>query len=278
MEDNKNEKYTVTLRGKIEFDPRPLIDKHEKEQEWKKTALVLFEGDESEYYSWILKKRFRLQLNKPQRGAHLTFVSDVFRDINQRMGTDEEKKALWDSVKKKWNGKEIDVVLNTRPFYDKKYWWLIVDHKHREELHAIRRELGFGFPYFGLHMTIGSINEKNMPHSKYIQDLVKKDFILMNQDYTNESPIHIMRLTPERVDLYGPDDNMMGTLFNEYELNHVRIQVVKNKLEGYYIKWKEYKINILLDGELSEWPDGLYDMNEKQFVELLKAKKDAKEK
>lgn len=276
---DRNESYNVTLRGRIQFDPSALIEKHEIEKEWKKTAFVLFSGDECEYYAWLLNRRFNLELIKPQRGPHLTFISDAFRDLNRRTGTDEEKQALWNKVKEKWEGKEIDVVMNTRPFFDdKKYWWLIVDHKHRDEIHGIRKELGLGFPYFGLHMTIGAVNEKNLYHSEYIKTLVKKNYVLLNQDYTNESPIHIKRLTPERVDLYNPSDMMMATLFNEHELMHVRTQVAEKNLEGYYIVWKDKKVKILPDGEMEYWPEGLYDIGEKLFVELLKAKKKNEEK
>lgn len=174
----------VSYTGKILFEPENKTKKHESQASWKKVAMVLIDGEVSEYYSWFLQKRFNLVLNKPIRGAHITFVNDSINDMSQQgVKTNEEVEAMWEEVKKKWDGKEIEVVLNLRPFSDNLHWWLIVDHKYREELHAIRAELGLGKPYFGLHMSLGYANEKNIMHSEYINLLNEKGFIELNKDY-----------------------------------------------------------------------------------------------
>jgi len=55
--------------GKIEFDPVNVTKKHDKQSSWKKVAMVRFQNNDDTYayYSWFLKKRFNLVLNKPIR-------------------------------------------------------------------------------------------------------------------------------------------------------------------------------------------------------------------
>ncbi len=60
----------------LNFDPPHLIEKHEKQGEWKKVAICLIEGDISAYYAWFLKKRFNIELVKPLRECHITIISD----------------------------------------------------------------------------------------------------------------------------------------------------------------------------------------------------------
>jgi hypothetical protein len=269
-----NISYTVSYIGKILFEPENKTKKHQAQASWKRVAMVVFEGEIAEYYAWFLKKRFNLELNKPLRGAHITFINDSIQDFNHRVGTFEEKEELWNKLKDKWDGKEITVTLNTRPFFDIKHWWLIVDHKFRDELHAIREEIGLGRPYFGLHMTIGLANEKNIAHSEYIHSLHEKRFIEINKDYIINNPLEIKRIPSDKVDLYNPDDDLIGTLFNEYELNHVRIQIAQRQLEGYYVLWrKHHRIDIESNGSIKNWPVGFFDMQENQLAELFKIQK-----
>lgn len=262
--------HTVSYVGKIVFEPENKTKKHLNQAAWKKVAMVLIDGDIAEYYSWFIKKRFNLELNKPLRGAHITFINDSIDDINNRMGSIEEKEELWNKLKEKWDGKKVNVVLNLRPFSDSTHWWLIIDHKHRDELHGIRSEIGLGRPYFGLHMTIGYANEKNIHHSRYINSLNDSGFILMNQDYSMDAEINLKRIPAERCDLYNRNGELIGTLYNEFELNHVRIQIAKDKLPGYYVKWKDQTIPIEIDGSIKEWPAGFHDLQEKQLAELFR--------
>lgn len=268
--------HTVSYKGKIQFEPENKTKKHLAQATWKKVAMVIFEGDIAEYYAWFLHKRFNLDLNKPLRGAHITFINDSVDDLNHRIGTLDDKEKVWEQLKNKWDGKEVEVVLNLRPFTDVRHWWLIVDHQHRKQLHDIRHEAGLGRPYFGLHMTIGSVNEKNAHHSEYINNLNEKGLILLNKDYVKNMEIDIKRISAERCDLYNSQDELIGTLYNEYELNYVRIQIGQQKREGYYVMWKGQKIPIESNGKIKDWPVGFYDLKEQQLAELFKIQRDEK--
>lgn len=278
---------TVSIPGTIQFEPENKTKKHIAQAAWKKVAMVIFKNDISDYYSWFIKKRFNLELYKIHREPHITFINDAFENLNNRLGTSAEKEKSWNQLKEKWDGQSIDVTLNLRPFSDGNNWWLIVDHKCRKQLHDIRLECGLGLPYFGLHMTFGNLTpqyyengqqvfDKNYEHSKYINLLNEKGWITMNKDYTSENEIYVRRIRSERCDLYSPKEEIIGSIFNEYELNDVRIQVAKKQVEGYYIMWKEHKIPIEKDGRIENWPEGFYDMIEKQLVELFKIQKEEK--
>ncbi len=166
-------KKIITVKGKIQFDPEDKTNKHKNQATWKRVAMVLIEGELAEYYAWFINKRYNLPLNRPLRGAHITFINDRGSDMNGK----------WDEVKKKWNGKEIDIVLSLDPRTDSAkdkssgHWWLNIPEEHRGQLHGIRAELGLGRPYWGLHMALGYANQKNMPHSKYIHNLIINKYI-----------------------------------------------------------------------------------------------------
>jgi len=140
--------------------------------------MVFIEGDVCEYYAWFLQKRYNITLNKPIRGAHISFINDSMRDLIQNNNKSEEEiLQLWEDVKAKWDGKEIDIVLDLNPKTDDRIWWLNIPNEEREGLQAIRNELGLGRPYFGMHMSIGYANEKNIEQSVYIHDLIKQGYI-----------------------------------------------------------------------------------------------------
>ncbi len=140
--------------------------------------MIFLDGDVTEYYAWFIQKRYNLVLNKPLRGGHISFINDSMRDLSLNgTRTNEEIEIVWEAVKKKWDGKKIEVVLDLKPKTDDRSWWLNIPHEDRESIQAIRNELGLGKPFFGLHMSIGYANEKNIEHSTYIHDLIKKGFI-----------------------------------------------------------------------------------------------------
>jgi hypothetical protein len=168
----------IILYGKIVFDVPNKTKKHEKQGSWKCVAMILFNDDSAEYYAWFLKKRYSIILNKPLRDAHVTFINDRMSDMTlngQRNVGDVNK--VWSEVKTKWNDKEIEIVLDLNTKTDSKHWWLNVPEDCRDELQGIRNELGLGRPYFGLHMSLGYANEKNINHSDYIHTLIKKGYI-----------------------------------------------------------------------------------------------------
>lgn len=152
----------IKISGTILFDPKEFTSKQIRQGEWKKTAMVMLEeglkkGEKglTEYYAWFIKKHFNLPLQKPLRGAHVTIVNDRASDM---------KNNNWEEVKKKWNGKQVDIYLHVDPFLGVKNrrgnycdWWLVVPYEYRDEIHSIREELGLrDRSYFGLHMTIGT--------------------------------------------------------------------------------------------------------------------------
>tara|TARA_R110000782_G_scaffold54693_2_gene115749 strand:+ start:10616 stop:11047 length:432 start_codon:yes stop_codon:yes gene_type:complete len=141
-------------------------------------AMIFLDGDICEYYSWFLQKRYSLVLNKPLRGAHVSFINDSIRDLSlDGTRTTQEIEVVWEAVKKKWDGKKIEIVLDLNPKTDDRIWWFNIPNEERDNIQAIRSELGLGRPYFGMHMSIGYANEKNIEHSVYIHDLIKKGFI-----------------------------------------------------------------------------------------------------
>jgi|TARA_R110000824_G_scaffold291588_4_gene480101 hypothetical protein len=175
---------TFKIKGKIVFDPPNITSKHEKQSKWKKVAMLEFDGDIKGYYRWFVKKRYNLFLGESIRKAHITFINDHKRDFK-----DFDK---WNEVKKKWNGKSIEIELSTDVRSDGINWWLVIPEEARGGLHGIRAELGLGRPYFGLHMTFGVARDakddvfemntiravrQNEAHSRYIVDLLKEGFI-----------------------------------------------------------------------------------------------------
>jgi hypothetical protein len=165
----------ITLVGKIRFEPENRTKKHHSQSSWKRVAMVLLSGDVCEYYAWFIQKRYNLVLNKPLRGAHISFINDSIKDLScNGVKTIEQIDADWENLKKKWDGKEIPIILDLNPKTDGKHWWLNFSSEYRGRLHSIRSEIGLKKPFFVLHMTIGYANEKNIEHSKYIHNLIKK--------------------------------------------------------------------------------------------------------
>ena len=169
----------ITLTGKIGFDPQDFTKKHLLQSSWKKIAMIFFEGEVCQYYGWFIQRRYNLILNPPLRGGHVSFINDSYRDLGVN-GTksNEEIDSDWDRLKSKWDGKDIDIVLDVNPRTDSSNWWLNIPQEDRDELHAIRAEIGLGRPHWGLHMSIGYANEKNIFHSEYIHKLIKNGFIV----------------------------------------------------------------------------------------------------
>ena len=65
-------KMKFKIKGKLVFDPPNITSKHRNQGEWKKVALVEFEGDIKGYYRWFVKKRYNLILGESIRRTHIT--------------------------------------------------------------------------------------------------------------------------------------------------------------------------------------------------------------
>ena len=71
----------LVIKGKIIFDPDNVTRKHNRQVDWKRVAMVKFDGEMAEYYAWFIERRYNLTLNRPLRGAHVTFVNDSIKEI-----------------------------------------------------------------------------------------------------------------------------------------------------------------------------------------------------
>lgn len=169
---------TITLIGKIIFEPINLTRKHKDQASWKRIAFVEFEGDICEYYSWFLKRRYNIILNKPIRKSHVSFINDSIRDLSyDGLLSNKEVDTKWEGVKQKWNGKEINVVIDLNSHTNGLHWFMSVPHNENKTLLDIRKEIGLGDPYYKLHMSIGYTNPKHEEHSIYIHNLIKEGYI-----------------------------------------------------------------------------------------------------
>jgi hypothetical protein len=165
----------IELVGTIVFDPYDVTKKHKKQGSWKKTAMVLFKDDTCDYYSWLIRKRYNLELNKPLRGPHVSFINDSIRDMAIGLKCSEAEALIkYDKLKSEYNNKTIKLYFDTSAQSDGQHWWINIPDEKSEELQNIRNEIGLGKPYWGLHMAIGYANLKNIEHSKYIVDLINK--------------------------------------------------------------------------------------------------------
>lgn len=84
--------------------------------------------------------------------------------------------------------------------------------------------------------------------------------------------IKINKIEPQLVELFAPDDSPLGFI-NEYEFNDIRVQIAQQKASGYYILFNNKKIIIEPTGRLHDWPNGMFDLQCKQFAEIFKANK-----
>lgn len=150
----------IELHTRIHFDPKDLTRKHEKQRSWKRVVLCQTNCDIDKYYAWFINKRFNLKLNLPLRGAHITIVNDKMPDIK----IFEQMRELLDNKPLVFKFDPSEIRTNGL------HWWVRV---YCDDVANIRNVLGLSpEPYFGLHLTIGSANEKNLAHSKYIHETI----------------------------------------------------------------------------------------------------------
>ncbi len=161
-----------TYQGTIIFDPKDRTAKHKAQASWKKIAMVEFGGDMCEYYAWFIKKHYGITLNQPLRGPHISFINDHVNDLNggfydkKNSGTEKERHAMWEALKKKYHKTKIDVVVSCEVQTNGEHWWLRIEHEHRVGMQAIRDEIGLPIPNLGknkdgslkplgIHLTLG---------------------------------------------------------------------------------------------------------------------------
>lgn len=81
-------------------------------------------------------------------------------------------------------------------------------------------------------------------------------------------PIKIEPITYEHFD---PNDNSLGFL-NDYENTWLRIEIVKNQIEGYYLISNGEKFNIELNGKINNH-FRLYTQQEELLTQLFKTQR-----
>jgi hypothetical protein len=166
----------LKYKGTIVFDIDNFTKKHLKQSSWKRMAFVMLENsDILEYYRWFIYKRYNLKLNKPLRDAHISFINDSINDIMNGLNCSEEiAEQKYNEFKVKYNNKQFNIYLDVDARANKDFWWLNIPEEYRIELHNIRKEIGLNRPYFGLHMTIGTVKPLDYNHNNYIIDNIKK--------------------------------------------------------------------------------------------------------
>lgn len=84
--------------------------------------------------------------------------------------------------------------------------------------------------------------------------------------------VKINRIPPQTVEVFDPNGNCIGTA-NEYEFNDLRIQILKERAKGYSIKYNGEMLEIDPWQGLWDFKVGLFDLLEKQYVDLIHFKK-----
>jgi hypothetical protein len=159
----------IKAKGIIEFEPEDKTKKHLSQTSWKRIAMIRTHDDLCEYYSWFIKRRFNLELNKPLRGSHVTFINDAERE----MPFFNESKALFDS-------KEITFYIDPEPRTNGEHWWLRVYCTDAESIRTVCG--GNSIPFFAFHLTIGYATHLRLEHSKYILEVCKRHQIIPSDE------------------------------------------------------------------------------------------------
>lgn len=151
----------IEVKGTLQFEPENKTRKHNLQASWKRVAMIIVDGDLTEYYSWFIKKRYNLELNKPLRGTHLTIINDSEREA-----------PTFSTAKELYDDKEISFYIDPDVRTNGEHWWL---RAYCPDSEIIRESCGTSkTPYFPLHMTIGYANQKVLPHSEYIHECIQR--------------------------------------------------------------------------------------------------------
>jgi len=158
----------IKCTGIIEFEPEDKTKKHLNQSSWKSVVIIKTNDDLCEYYSWFIKKRFNLELNKPLRGSYITFINDRHTDLPN-----------FNKVKTLFDGKEITFYIDIEPRTNGEHWWLRVYCSEAEDIRTLCGTTAI--PYFQFHLTIGYATGLRLDHSKYILEICKNFEIISSQ-------------------------------------------------------------------------------------------------
>jgi len=81
--------------------------------------------------------------------------------------------------------------------------------------------------------------------------------------------IKLNEITETVCKLYNKSGEYVCTIESHLELNDIRIQIMKAKVDGYYIIWERFLLYIDKSGKLDEWPKGFYDTFDNQLDILI---------
>lgn len=80
--------------------------------------------------------------------------------------------------------------------------------------------------------------------------------------------LKINKIIPETVNVYDPQDNLLGTV-NEYEFLDLRAQIKEKQLDGYYVIHNGEKVAINKNGQIIDWPYGLFTTMGNLYTKLF---------
>jgi hypothetical protein len=83
------------------------------------------------------------------------------------------------------------------------------------------------------------------------------------------SPIIYKKFEIQTVPCYDNKGILLGHV-NELELIHIRVQVAKHKISGYFVEFNKEKIQIKDSGKLEYWPQGLFSEHAELIAELFR--------
>lgn len=81
--------------------------------------------------------------------------------------------------------------------------------------------------------------------------------------------LKINKITAETVNVYDPQDNLLGAV-NEYEFLDLRAQIKEKQLDGYYVIHKGEKVAINKNGQIADWPYDLFATMGSLYAKLFK--------
>ena len=73
------------------------------------------------------------------------------------------------------------------------------------------------------------------------------------------------------MEAFDPDGNSLGFI-NDFEFNDLRIQIMKEKVDGYHMMFNNERIDLTSDGGVNYWCEGFFDKFENQLSDLLSLK------
>jgi hypothetical protein len=150
----------IKITGILQFDPTNRTRKHKSQSAWKKVAIIKTNCDLDLYYAWFIHKRYNLSLNRSIRGSHISFINDI---------VDNDK---YEQTAEYFNNKEIEFSYNPDVRTNGTHWWLNIECTDAENIRTI---MGLDkTPYFGFHLSIGYGVGRNLEHSQYIHNYIKK--------------------------------------------------------------------------------------------------------